>query len=81
MRPGLAPIGADGRSINIHHILQMQDRPLIELQSGTHFGYYFPLHINAGTKAPLLMMWVIFVISKHKAYESAGAKAILEYTM
>ena len=36
MLAGKAPIGFDGRRINLHHVTQTQDSPLMELHGSTH---------------------------------------------
>lgn len=52
MKKGNAPIGQDGKPINLHHLLQTHDGPVAEVTYEFHFGYYKVLHINVGTKYP-----------------------------
>ncbi len=49
MRRGLAPIGPDGQSINLHHTLQRQGSPLTELTQTFHQEYSKVIHINPST--------------------------------
>lgn len=44
MKKGLAPIGNDGESINLHHIGQRKDSPLAELTNSEHEKNYSVLH-------------------------------------
>ena len=46
MQAGLAPIGPDGESMHLHHILQTQDSPLAEMTRTFHETYSRILHIN-----------------------------------
>jgi len=46
MQNGLAPIGYDGRSVNIHHINQTNNSPLMEISTTTH--RQAGLHQNTG---------------------------------
>jgi len=46
MREGLAPIGHDGLSINLHHSIQNDDSPIIELTETMHIKWSSTLHIN-----------------------------------
>ncbi|MFF3645365.1 HNH/ENDO VII family nuclease [Streptomyces sp. NPDC002564] len=52
MQQGLAPLGPDGRPMNVHHMLQTEDGPMAELTHGMHFGNYHQLHWKSGTKIP-----------------------------
>ncbi|GAA2655320.1 HNH/ENDO VII family nuclease [Paractinoplanes durhamensis] len=52
MQQGLAPIGPDGKPLNLHHMLQTQDGPIAEVTHSMHFGSYNQLHWKAGTKIP-----------------------------
>ncbi len=49
MESGLAPIGPDGKSINLHHMLQTNDGPLAEVTQTFHQQYSSTLHINPNT--------------------------------
>jgi hypothetical protein len=49
MRSGDAPIGPDGRSLNIHHLLQTQDGPLAEMTESFHRFHRRAMHINPRT--------------------------------
>jgi len=44
MRSGYAPIGADGKQINLHHLLGQETGPLVELTSSTHQKFSRQLH-------------------------------------
>ena len=46
MSDGLAPIGSDGKSVNLHHSKQQGHGPLFELSSSTHtkYGHSNALH-------------------------------------
>jgi hypothetical protein len=46
MLDGDAPIGCDGRSVNLHHSLQTMDGPLVELTQTMHQKYSAIIHIN-----------------------------------
>lgn len=48
MEQGLAPIGTDGKSVNIHHIDQTNDGPVMEITATEHQQNYSILHINIG---------------------------------
>ncbi|MFI8948899.1 HNH/ENDO VII family nuclease [Streptomyces sp. NPDC053750] len=52
MKQGLAPMGPDGKPMNLHHMLQTQDGPIAEVTHSMHFGNYNQLHWKAGTKIP-----------------------------
>ena len=49
MEQGLAPIGSDGKSINLHHTTQMDDGPVAEVTSTFHYENYRVIHINPNT--------------------------------
>lgn len=51
MERGYAPIGPDGKQINLHHILGQESGPMVELTASTHQKFYKPLHglIEDGT--------------------------------
>lgn len=51
MEQGLAPIGTDGKSVNIHHIDQTDTGPVIEITATNHQQNYAELHINTGQSA------------------------------
>ena len=44
MSKGYAPIGTDGKQINLHHVIGEEPGPMIELLDSTHKRYYKPLH-------------------------------------
>uniref|UniRef100_UPI000ACA1D27 HNH/ENDO VII family nuclease n=1 Tax=Pantoea sp. A4 TaxID=1225184 RepID=UPI000ACA1D27 len=44
MKNGYAPIGPDGKQINLHHILGKELGPMVELVSSTHKQYHKQLH-------------------------------------
>jgi hypothetical protein len=46
MQQGLGPIGPDGRSINLLHMLQTQSGPIAEVTQTMHQQYSRILHIN-----------------------------------
>jgi|AGTN01.1.fsa_nt_gi filamentous haemagglutinin family N-terminal domain len=46
MEAGIAPIGPDGNSINLHHMLQTQDGPIAELTQTFHQSNTSVIHIN-----------------------------------
>ncbi len=48
MEPGLAPIGTDGKSVNIHHIDQTDTGPVKEITATEHQKSYSILHENTG---------------------------------
>jgi hypothetical protein len=48
MASGRAPIGYDGQSVNMHHLIQTQDGAIAEVAGGMHQRYYSTLHINTG---------------------------------
>ena len=50
MKHGLAPIGTDGKSVNIHHIDQKNDGSLMEITATEHQKNYKKLHMNTGTE-------------------------------
>lgn len=49
MNRGLAPIGPDGESINLHHMLQSQDGPVAEMTQTFHQQNNSVIHINPST--------------------------------
>ena len=48
MKQGLAPIGTDGKSVNIHHIDQTDTGPVMEITATEHQQNYSKLHTNTG---------------------------------
>ena len=44
MKNGNAPIGPDGKYINLHHILGEEPGPMVELTSSIHKKHHKPLH-------------------------------------
>ncbi|WP_081069546.1 hemagglutinin repeat-containing protein [Burkholderia stagnalis] len=52
MEAGRAPIGPDGRPINLHHMLQSNDGPIAEVTQTFHQQNSSTIHINSGTDIP-----------------------------
>lgn len=75
MQSGRAPIGTDGRSINLHHIGQNSQGPLAEILSTQHSGNYSILHQNTGQK-PSSINRTIFA-SFREAYWKDAARRII----
>lgn len=48
MEQGLAPIGRDGKSVQLHHIDQTDDGPVMEITATDHQRNYSILHANTG---------------------------------
>ena len=48
MAAGNAPIGYDGKSVQLHHLLQTQDGPIVEVSQTFHNSYYSTIHMNTG---------------------------------
>jgi hypothetical protein len=48
MASGRAPIGFDGKSVEVHHLIQTQSGALAEMSSTFHSRYYSTIHINTG---------------------------------
>lgn len=48
MEQGLAPIGTDGKSVNIHHIDQTNNGTVMEITATEHQQNYSKLHTNIG---------------------------------
>ena len=44
MKQGLAPIGVDGKSVELHHLKQEDDGIIVEVLSSEHKSYYKELH-------------------------------------
>ena len=51
MQQGLAPIGPDGRSLNLHHVNQTMAGPVQEITATLHQQNYVQLHANTGQAA------------------------------
>lgn len=49
MASGRAPIGVDGKSVNLHHMTQSQDGPIAEVTQSFHQGNSAVIHINPNT--------------------------------
>jgi hypothetical protein len=49
MERGLAPIGPDGKSINLHHMTQTADSPIAELTATFHQQNSRVIHVNPNT--------------------------------
>jgi hypothetical protein len=49
MRGGLAPIGSDGQSINLHHMTQRPQGAIAEMTQSFHKGNHGTIHINPPT--------------------------------
>ena len=49
MGKGLAPLGPDGKSINLHHLIQTHDGAIAEVTQTMHQKYNKVLHINDNT--------------------------------
>ena len=49
MQEGLAPLGPDGKSINLHHMIQTADSPIAEVTQTFHQTFSKILHINPKT--------------------------------
>lgn len=41
---GSAPYANDGTKIELHHLLQQESGPMVEIRETTHQGYYSQLH-------------------------------------
>ncbi|WP_347113874.1 hemagglutinin repeat-containing protein [Leclercia sp. S52] len=46
MQGGRAPIGTDGKPVNLHHMLQRQDGPIAEVTQSFHKDNHSTIHIN-----------------------------------
>ncbi|WP_116818166.1 DUF6861 domain-containing protein [Pseudomonas syringae] len=62
MASGRAPIGIDGESINLHHMIQTQNGGIAELTQTFHQKYSSTIHINpntipSGIDRPLFNQW------------------------
>ena len=49
MEAGRAPIGHDGKAINLHHMLQAQKGPIAEMSQSFHKVNHKIIHINPST--------------------------------
>nr|WP_254770982.1 HNH/ENDO VII family nuclease [Bartonella harrusi] len=49
MKAGNAPIGFDGKSVELHHMLQTPDGPLAEVTNAFHNEHHSVIHINPNT--------------------------------
>lgn len=49
MASGRAPIGVDGKSVNLHHMTQSQDGPIAEMTQTFHQSNSSVIHINPNT--------------------------------
>jgi len=49
MSTGRAPVDANGESINLHHLIQIDGEGLVEVTADFHQKYYSILHINPNT--------------------------------
>lgn len=54
MVDGNAPIGYDGKSVQLHHLLQTQDAPIVEVSQTFHNNYYSTIHMNTGQLPPTI---------------------------
>lgn len=48
MASGRAPIGYDGKTINLHHLTQTQSEAIAEVTQSFHQKNYSTIHINTG---------------------------------
>ncbi|MHB2079456.1 MULTISPECIES: HNH/ENDO VII family nuclease [unclassified Pseudomonas] len=46
MASGRAPIGVDGKSVNLHHMTQTQSGPIAEMTQSFHQANSATIHIN-----------------------------------
>ncbi|SET16721.1 HNH/ENDO VII family nuclease [[Clostridium] polysaccharolyticum] len=54
MAGGRAPIGYDGKSVNLHHLLQTPDGPIVEVSQSFHNKYYSTIHMNIGQSPSII---------------------------
>lgn len=54
MASGHAPIGYDGKPINLHHLLQTPDGPIVEVSQSFHNKYYSNIHMNTRQSESLI---------------------------
>jgi len=51
MQSGKPPIGNDGNPVQLHHLIQKESGPMVEIRETTHQEYYRILHGLAGNGA------------------------------
>ena len=49
MKDKKAPIGVDGKKVNLHHSIQADEGPIVEVLSSMHEKYSKIIHINPNT--------------------------------
>ncbi|MUG31056.1 hypothetical protein FRN27_22390 [Aeromonas salmonicida] len=49
MATGRAPVGYDGKSVNLHHMLQTQNGPIAEMSQTFHKSYHGIIYTNPNT--------------------------------
>ncbi len=49
MKQGMAPVGPDGKSVNLHHMIQSDKGSIAEVAGGFHEKYHRIIHINPHT--------------------------------
>ena len=49
MATGRAPVGIDGKSVNLHHMTQTQSGPIAEMTQSFHQSNSSVIHINPST--------------------------------
>ncbi|MDE6349446.1 MAG: HNH/ENDO VII family nuclease [Treponemataceae bacterium] len=54
MKKGIAPIGPDEKSVNLHHTKQTMDGSVQELTATKHQENYMSLHSNTGQSSSLI---------------------------
>ena len=54
MKQGLAPVGYDGKSVNLHHIDQTNASDILEISATQYHADYSKLHTNTGQSASLI---------------------------
>jgi filamentous hemagglutinin len=47
-------ITGDGKSLNLHHLLQTPDGPIVEASISFHKKYYSTIHMNTGQNPSLI---------------------------
>jgi len=62
MKRGLAPVGPDGESLELHHTIQTADGPIAEMTASFHRRYRREIHINpqstpSGIDRPTFNRW------------------------
>ena len=53
-KQGLAPVGYDGKSVNLHHIDQTNASDILEISATQYHADYSKLHTNTGQSASLI---------------------------